>query len=331
MWEPSSIAVIVVAVVAGCFSSWHTKCKPYAFAVWVLAFVIVAYFVPDLFLKWFGKPTSSLVSPLIQVAMFGMGATLTGQDFIRVLKMPKAVGVGIMLQFTVMPLTGWALAVLFQLPPEVAAGVVLIGACPGGVSSNVITYLAKGNVALSVTMTACSTLVSPLVTPAFMKLLAGRMIQVNVSDMFFSILWIVILPIVLGLIANQVLVRLRMDLTKAESVLSILAMIAICIICAIIVAGAHKALTTVGPILVLIVAIHNSFGYLLGYWGSKVLGLSESDCRTVAIEVGLQNGGMGASLATEVLKSSQAALAPAIFAPWMNATGSVLAAWWRKR
>ena len=194
-----------------------------------------------------------------------------------------------------------------------------------------ITYLAKGNVALSVTMTACSTLLSPVMTPLAMSLLAGRLIAVPFVSMMLQIFWIVFLPIGIGLLANAFLQKRSWNPAMIERALSIIAMIAICLICAIIMADAHESLASVGPTLVLVVALHNSIGYLLGYWGARTAKLSEADCRTVAIEVGMQNGGLGASLAMTVLHSPQIALPSAVFAPWMNATGSILAAWWRKR
>jgi len=329
MLFPVSMAVLLIAMAA--IASWIPATRTYAFAVWVLAFVGIAYYLPSLFQRWFGIACSDLVAPLIQVAMFGMGATLTLQDFSRVLKMPKAVAIGMILQFSVMPLSGWFLATIFRLPPQIAAAAMLVGACPGGVASNVITYLAKGNVALSVTMTACSTLLAPLMTPLMMSLLAGRMIEVPFLGMMLQIVWMVFLPIAMGLLVNAILSWLRWNPQTTERYLSLIAMIAICIICAIIVAKAHDALNVVGPTLVCVVALHNLGGFVLGYWGSRASGLDESACRTVAIEVGLQNGGLGATLATTVLKSSQAALASAVFAPWMSATGSILAAWWRKR
>ncbi len=322
-----AILFLCVAVVA----SLIPATRPYAFAVWVLAFVGVAYYLPMLFEEWFGIPCGKWVAPLIQIAMFGMGATLTVQDFSRVLRMPKAVAVGMLLQFTVMPFGGWFLATAFQLPTEIAVGVILIGACPGGVASNVITFLAKGNVALSVTMTACSTLMAPLMTPLMMSLLAGRMVEIPFFGMMTQIVWIVIFPIAIGLLVNPSLPWLGLNAAKVERWLTIIAMIAICIICAIIAAAAHDSLQSVGLTLLCVVALHNFFGYFLGYWGSRLFRLDEAACRTVAIEVGMQNGGLGATLATTVLKSSQIALASAVFAPWMSATGSILAAWWRKR
>lgn len=326
-----NVVAVVLLFSAGLFGSLYRPLKPYAFAIWVLAFVGSAYFAPAMFSRWWGVPAGNFVAPLIQVAMFGMGATLTVHDFSRVLRMPRAIGTGMFLQFFVMPLLGWSLAIAFGLPSDIAAGVVLVGSCPGGVSSNVITYLARGNVALSVTMTACSTALSPLMTPLAMSLLAGRMVEVPFIKMMQQILWIVLLPISLGLVVNYLLRFRKTNVLTAERVLSTIAMIAICLICAIIMADSHQSLAQVGLPLLAVVILHNSGGFALGYLGAKLSRLDEAACRTVAIEVGMQNGGLGATLAMTVLKSPPAALASAIFAPWMNASGSVLAAWWRKR
>jgi BASS family bile acid:Na+ symporter len=252
-------------------------------------------------------------------------------DFARVLKMPYAVLVGMVLQFSIMPLVGASLAAAFGFPSEVAAGVVLVGACPGGVASNLMTYLARGNVALSVTMTACSTLVSPVATPLAMKLLAGRYLEVEFTDMMVNILQMIIVPIVGGLIANWLLRYFRLQGPWLDRLLSIMSMSAICFIVAIITAQSRDQLLHVGLMLIAASMLHNGLGYVLGYLGARMAGLSESDCRTVAIEVGLQNGGMASGLAVKVLHSTDAALAPAIFGPWMNVSGSVLAAWWRAR
>jgi BASS family bile acid:Na+ symporter len=329
MFFPVSMAAMFVCVAIA--ASWARVTRTYAFAVWVVAFVGVAYFLPTLFEQWLGIACTNWVAPLIQVAMFGMGATLTLRDFSRVLRLPKAVAVGMLLQFSVMPFLGWFLATVFQLPNDIAAGVILVGACPGGVTSNVVTYLAKGNVALSVTMTACSTLLAPIMTPMMMSLLAGRMIEVPFVGMMLQIVWMVFLPIAAGLLVNSVLSWCQYNPERTERFLSIVAMIAICIVCAIIVAQSHEALNIVGPTLVCVVAMHNLGGYLLGYWGARMSRLDESTCRTIAIEVGLQNGGLGATIATTVLKSAEAALASAVFAPWMSVTGSILAVWWRRR
>jgi BASS family bile acid:Na+ symporter len=308
----------------------HSQMRTYVFAAWVVCFVFVAIIYPSWFLQIGPIEGVSSLTYLIQIAMFGMGATLTTSDFARVVRMPKGVAVGMLLQFSVMPLLGWSLAKLFALTPEIGAGLILVGACPGGVSSNVITYLAKGNVALSVTMTACSTLASPIMTPLMMYLLAGKSVPINYVDMFLSILFTVVVPVVAGLICNGLLQRSRFKGANVESYLATLSMIAICFICGIIAANSSQAIQEVGWLLLLAVLLHNVIGYLLGYFGAKAASLNEADSRTVAIEVGLQNGGMAAMLATKVLKLPAAAIAPALFAPVMNVSGSLLAAWWSR-
>jgi BASS family bile acid:Na+ symporter len=260
--------------------------------------------------------------------MFGMGATLTFEDFQRVLKMPKAVFVGAVLQFSVMPFLGWALSKALGLPPELTLGMILLGASPGGISSNVITYLARGNVALSVSMTAVSTLLAPLMTPLMVYLYARESVEVDYLKMFLSILNTVVVPVVLGLIANLLMRRLRIDPARAEKFLALTSMVAICGICGLIAAKSQSQILQVGPVLLVGVTLHNLLGYLLGYWGSRLSGLNVRDSRTVAIEVGLQNGGMAANLAVDVLKNTSAAIAPALFAPVMNVSGSVLASYW---
>ncbi|MFV2069557.1 MAG: bile acid:sodium symporter family protein [Pirellulales bacterium] len=309
----------------------RSSLRSFAFSLWVGAFVAFALAYPAFFLTWGGFELKQLLVPLIQIIMFGMGTTLSAKDFGRVLAMPKAVLVGIGLQFSVMPLVGFGLATAFGFQPEVAAGVVLIGSCPGGVASNVMTFISRGNVALSVTMTACSTLVSPLMTPLMMMLLAGRMIKIDFSNMMMSILSMVIVPIVAGLVANEVLRMLRLRGPWLDRLLSLVAMAAICYIIAIITALSRDELLGIGVALAAAAVLHNGIGYVLGYVGGALSGLDESTRRTMAIEVGLQNGGMASGLAVNVLKSSNAALASAIFGPWMNISGSVLASYWRGR
>jgi BASS family bile acid:Na+ symporter len=307
------------------------KFTGFAFSLSVMTFVAGAMFYPQLFRSWGEFETKKLITPLIQVIMFGMGTMLSLADFTRVLKMPRAVIIGIVLQFTIMPLVGALLAKVFGFPPAVAAGVVLIGACPGGVASNVMTYLAKGNVALSVTMTACSTLVSPLVTPLVMKSLAGQYIDINVGDMVVGMIKMVIVPIVAGLVVNKILTMAKLVGPWLEQSLTLLAMSAICLIIGIITSLSRDQLLVVGIALIFAAILHNAAGYILGYGGAWLFGLEEPERRTVAIEVGLQNGGMASALAANVLKSTDAALAPAIFGPWMNISGSTLASWWRDR
>jgi len=300
----------------------------FGFTLAIVAAVLAAMAWPALLVRWGAFETRTLIVPLIQVIMFGMGTTLSVADFARVLRMPWAVFVGMLLQFTVMPFVAWGLVSLLRFDPRVAAGVILVGACPGGVASNVITYLAGGNVPLSVTMTACSTLLSPILTPLFMQLLAGTLVPVSFTAMMLDILRMIVVPVVAGLVANRLL-HGRAPWIQAG--LPYLSMAGIALIIAIITALSRDKLLEVAPLLILAVALHNTAGYLLGYAGARLLRLPERDARTVAIEVGLQNAGMASGLAISALKSAETGLAAAIFGPWMNASGSVLASFWRRR
>jgi bile acid:Na+ symporter, BASS family len=368
--------------------------KKFAFTLWVLIFVLAAMLYPAAFRVWFGADLKLLIVPLIQIITFGMGTTLSGQDFKRVLTMPWPVFIGIILQFTVMPCVGFGIAMLFGFDPEIAAGVILIGSVSSGVASNVMTYLAGGNVPLSVTITSSTTLLSPVATPFWMKILAGRFIPVPFTAMMLSIFNMIIIPIVAGLIANRILYSKKawarkasiMAMTAAgtlalaivaalskgaawgplvalksgvflgfallslaasakliislvldgpenwmDKTLPLVSMASICFIIAIITAQSRDQLLSVGLALIAAAVLHNGAGYFLGYWGARLARLDESACRAVAMEVGMQNGGMASGLAIDVLKSTSAALAPAIFGPWMNVSGSLLAGWWRRR
>jgi bile acid:Na+ symporter, BASS family len=322
------ILIALIALAFGC--TWNAPLRPFAFAAWVVAWIGIAVVYPAWFGSFAGYRGRDWLPTLIQIAMLGMGATLTLADFQRVFKMPRAVLLGMVLQFTVMPFGGFFIAKALQLPGELGAGLVLLGSCPGGVSSNVVTYLARGNVALSVTLTACSTLLSPLMTPLMTQWLAGSTVDVPVAKMMQDILWTVCAPVVLGLIINAVIGRLRWNPSVAHRGLAIVSMVAIILICAIIAAGSSDRLMQAGGLLLLAVALHNGLGYLLGYWGCRAMRCDEPTCRTISIEVGLQNGGLAAYLANEVLHSSAMALAAVLFAPWMNVSGSLLASWWRR-
>jgi BASS family bile acid:Na+ symporter len=316
--------LLLVAVAAR-----HTQSfKPFAFTFSIFAFVALALFYPWAFRTWNGFALSTLIVPLIQVIMFGMGTTLSVSDFARVLSVPRSVAIGTILQFSIMPITGYAMARLFGLQGEVAAGVVLVGAAPGGVASNVITYLAGGNVPLSVTLTAVSTLVSPVMTPFAMQTLAGRYVPIDFMDMMISIVNMIILPIVAGLIVNRLFYG---RLKWLDRVLPLVSMSAICVIILIITSLSRDRLLAVAFALIGAVVCHNALGFLFGYWAGRALRLNETDARTVSIEVGLQNAGMASGLAISVLHSSDAGLAAAIFGPWMNISGSVLASLWRGR
>ncbi|MEW4563187.1 bile acid:sodium symporter family protein [Bremerella sp. JC770] len=383
-----------------------------AFTVWVLAGVGTAYCYPQAFQSWWGLSLASLIVPLIQLIMFGMGTTLSLADFQRIMKEPWPVLLGISLQYGVMPLTGYLLVVAFGFTGELAAGIILTGACSGGVASNLMSYIGKGNVALSVTMTAVSTMLAPVMTPLAMTFFAGQYIDVNALGMLIGVVNIIIAPVLAGMIAHAILYgqaawlrrpgtlafvsmgflvigvaatlvpvaqadQLRaltnslgfsliligaMGIAKSilllrghsenawlDRTLPVLSMIGVCAILIIITAQTHDVLVQVGGMLFVAAVIHNMIGLTLGYWGARGVGsligrigyrlgvfdssrsrLSESDCRTVAFEVGMQNGGMATGLAINVLKSHLAALPSNVFGTWMNISGSLLANYWSR-
>jgi BASS family bile acid:Na+ symporter len=395
----SEVGPFVIGALASLalFCMGHLFLKSYAFTVWVFAFVAASMFYPQAFMTWAGYDLGKLIVPLIQIIMFGMGTTLSVADFTRVLKMPWPVFIGFGLQFTIMPLVGFTLAKTFGFSDAIAAGVVLIGCCPSGVASNVMAYLAGGDVALSVTITSLTTLAAPIMTPLWMKVLAGTFVEVQFLKMMFDIINMIIVPIMAGLIANRILysrwqvfgqvwtlvlmaaggfllavaigrfapttlfqygsasfqkgglvvgllliaavtvvklvvsVWLKGPENWIDKALPLVSMAAICCIIAVITARSRNDLLTVGPWLIGSSMIHNLTGYLLAYWLAKAIRLKESACRTVAFEVGMQNGGMASALAMNVLKSPQAALASAIFGPWQNISGSILATYWHRK
>ncbi len=306
-----------------------------AFGIAVLASAGVAFAFPSAFKEWGGVKLISLVVPAIQLIMFGMGTTLSLDDFLRVAKRPWAVATGVILQFLMMPLVGFMLAKSFGFSGELAAGCVLVGSVAGGTASNVITFLAKADVALSVTMTCCSTLLSPFLTPLAMKLLAGCFVKIDAMQMMVEILKVVIVPILAGLLVHRLLKK-QFDAHKAvcDRVLSILSMAGICFTLLAITAPSRNTFATAGVAIVAAAIIHNTVGYVSGYWLTRLVGrfvhLGEVEARTVAIEVGLQNGGMAAALAIGVLDSAVAALPANVFSIWMDFSGSVLASIWSR-
>ncbi|MEM9546176.1 MAG: bile acid:sodium symporter family protein [Bacteroidota bacterium] len=306
----------------------HKFFKGFSFASLIFASVTAALFYPGYFTSWGDFKLTLLIVPLLQVIMFGMGTEMSVKDFVGVIKMPKAVGIGILCQFTIMPLVGYSLAVLFKFPPEIAAGLVLIGASPSGLASNVMTYLAKANLALSVTLTACATLLAPIMTPLIMQKLAGQFVPIDFYSMMWSIFKIVILPIMAGLLFNHFY---HGKLKWLDKVLPLVSMAGIAIIIIIITAAGRDSLLSIGLALVAAAIVHNSLGYFLGYWACRVFKMPEQDCRTIALEVGMQNGGLASGIALEMGKVATVGLAPAVFGPWMNISGSSLATWWRER
>ncbi len=382
-------------IVAFLAFSQHARLTPViagiSFTFLVFAFIAASMYFPWLFTNW-GFNTTVLIVPSVQLIMFGMGTKLSVGDFVREFRRPMGLIFGTILVYTVMPLAGLLLARLFGFPPEIAAGVILIGSCPGGAASNVMTYLARGNVALSVGLTTLATLIAPFVTPPLMKLLAGRLIEIPLLGMMLSIMNMIIVPVIAGLIANRILygraawlrnrlavlglgiacialasipigspvVRavlggvtsgfvLAFGLIGITSVVKViveslggpegwmdhilpkLALTAILLYIVTVTAHNYDKLLVVGLALIGAAIIHNFIGFVLGYWLGRAIGLSETDCRTLSIEVGLKNGGMGVGLAINVLKSGNASLASLIFGSWMNISGSTLANFWRLR
>lgn len=307
-----------------------------AFGLAILACAAVSFAFPSAFTSWGGIKLTKLVTPAIQVIMFGMGTTLTLADFMRVAKCPWAVATGVGLQFFIMPLVGFTLALVFGFSGELAAGCVLIGSVAGGTASNVIAYLAKANVALSVTMTCCSTLLSPFVTPFLMEKLAGRFVTIDAKAMMVSILMIVIVPVAAGGFVRFIFKRpLEVYKIVVNKILSIVSMAGICYTILALTAPSRETFKDAGALIVVVAVLHNTFGYVSGYWLTRFLGrflrMDERDARTVAIEVGMQNGGMAGALATDVLKSTVAALPANVFSIWMNFSGSLVANRWSKR
>lgn len=291
------------------------------FALWVILASIIAYFV-DAF-----AGLVSYVNLLLGIVMFGMGLTLTGADFARVFRRPKDVLLGVLVQFTIMPLLGFLLAYFLRLPPELAVGVVLVGCVPGGTASNVMTYLAKGDVPLSVSMTAISTILSPVVTPALMLVLAGSWLPVDGWALFVSIVQVVLIPVILGVLVNTFFGK---TVQRATSVLPLISVIAIILIVMGIVSKNADNLLTVGPLVFLAVVLHNLFGYALGYAVARVLKVQTPQKRAISIEVGMQNSGLAAGLASAHF-GGLAALPGAIFSVWHNISGPLLATYWRRR
>ncbi len=365
------------------------KFRGFSYTLWIFTAVAASMFYPDLFTSVGDFQLKKLIVPLLQIIMFGMGAQMSFNDFTGVIKMPKGVFVGVLLQFTVMPFVGFFIARLFHFPSEIAAGIILIGCVPSGLASNVMSYLARANLALAVTISATTTLLSPLITPLLMKWLGGQFIEVNFWKMVLDILNMIILPIVAGFIFNLfsrgkenprqkaiqlvsyfvILLLTNLVYMKAnqgsffrglitslawfyllpmgaalaikyfvttdnrwmEKSLSLVSMAGIALIVAIITATGRNSLLEVGALLVVTSLLHNLAGYTLGYSLSWLVGMPERDRRTIAFEVGMQNGGLASGLALQMGKVATVGLAPAIFGPLMNITGSVLANWWRGR
>jgi BASS family bile acid:Na+ symporter len=366
--------------------------KGFSYTIMIFAAVTVSMFYPAPFIKWGDFELKNTIVPLLQVIMFGMGSQMSFRDFAGVIKMPKGVILGLVCQFTIMPVVGFTIATSFGFPPEIAAGIVLVGSSPSGLASNVMSFIAKANLALSVTLTAFATMLAPLVTPTLMKLLAGQFVPIDFWSMMLSIINIVILPIIAGLTfnaiaygkekrlniiyqlivylliitgkdvilfqtseagINEALIQYLKDIAwfmilpvaggylfKAlakgskeylDKALAFISMAGIAIIITVITAAGRDSLLEIGLLLILACLLHNTTGYFLGYWICRLAKMDEKSCRTIALEVGMQNGGLASGIALEMGKVATIGLAPAVFGPMMNITGSSLATWWRER
>ena len=366
--------------------------KGLSYTIWIFTGVTAAMFFPQYFTTVGDFQFKILIVPLLQIIMFGMGSQMSLDDFTGVIKMPKGVIIGVGAHYLIMPLVAFAISRIFNFPPEIAAGIILIGCVPSGLASNVMSYIAHANLALAVTIGAISTLISPFVTPLLMKLLGGQLIEVNFWSMMLDILNMIILPIVAGFIFNlfnegkenrrtkiiqlsvffliilltnlvylkakhsdvsgfllafgkslgwfyllpmilALLLRhfLKGDKKLISQILSLLSMVGIAVIITIITATGRDSLLKVGALLLVTSLLHNLSGYTLGYGVSWLFGMPEKDRRTVAFEVGMQNGGLASGLALQMGKIATVGLAPAIFGPLMNVTGSALASWWRSK
>ena len=285
--------------------------KGQAFGLAILACAAVAFAFPSAFKEWGGVKLLTLVVPAIQIIMFGMGTTLSPDDFLRVAKRPWAVATGVFLQFLVMPLVGYMLAKGFGFSGELAAGCVLVGSVAGGTAS-------------------------PFVTPLAMKVLAGRFVAIDAASMMVEILKVVIVPIAAGALVHRLLKR-QFEAHKAlcDRVLSVLSMTGICFTILALTAPSRDTFASAGLAIVVAAVVHNTIGYVSGYWLTRLVGrfahMGEAEARTVAIEVGMQNGGMAGALSVSVLNSPVAALPANVFSIWMNFSGSVLANWWSRR
>ncbi len=359
--------------------------KSLAFTLSLILVVILSISFPDIFISIGNFNTKALIIPLLQIIMFGMGSQMSLSDFAGVVKNPKAVCIGIICQFSMMPIIALVLTSLFGFSNEIAAGIILVGASPSGLASNVMSYLAKANVALSVTLTAFATLLAPLMTPFIMQLLAGQYVPIDFIKMMIGIFDIVILPIIAGLVFNQfafgkrwtgsksmvqlfsylLVIGIKALLTgqaylsvfltgaawffilpvvlgilfkllsptkdQLNKGLSTVSMVGIVIIIGIITASGRDHLVEIGMLLVLACLLHNVLGYTLGYLLCKALKLDKKSCRTIALEVGMQNSGMASGIALQMGKLATIGLASSIFGPLMNTTGSILASYWRKK
>ena len=286
------------------------------FTLWVLIFAVLAYLNPGQFV-WLG----SYIVPLLGIVMFGMGLTLELSDFKEVFRRPKEVALGVIGHFIIMPLLAFLLAVGLDLPKEVAVGVILVGCCPSGTASNVMVFLARGNVALAVAIASVSTILAPIVTPLLILLFASKWVDVSVASLFLSIVQVVIVPLALGFIIKKFFGKQAQAGSKAMPLVSV---IAIVLIVSAVVAGSAAKIAETGLLIFGVVILHNLLGFLIGFFFARLCGMDLAKQKAVAMEVGMQNSGLGVAIATAHF-SPLAAVPSAIFSVWHNLSGSVLA------
>lgn len=390
LWQPALVALLVALALGLRFTR---EFRGYQFTAWILVAVAAAMIYPASFLHIgnFDMRSPWLILTVVQLVMFGMGTQMSLRDFAGVVQSPRGVFVGVLCRFTVMPLVGFALIKIVHFPPEIAAGVILIGSCSSGLASNVMAYLAQSNLALSVTITAVTTIAAVIFTPLWMKLLAGTLVEVKPVAMMLEIIKIVVIPIgaamlhdylkfasprgrkivlgiaivgaawigflvcggwnwlqnnisaseltavsLVGFILGAVLFgfiyhQLARSFPQLDKRIPLLSMAGIIYFTAVTTAAGRDNLLHVGALLFLVAIVHNTAGYILGYWLARAAGLDKNSARSVAFEVGIQNGGMASGIAGAAGKLGTMGLAAAIFSPWMNISGSVLANHWRKR
>jgi bile acid:Na+ symporter, BASS family len=294
------------------------------FPVWVVAGGSLALIHPPLF-TWFKGP---LIVWGLAVIMLGMGITLSLEDFKRVLLMPKSVAAGLMAQFCIMPFLGWAIGRVLGLPTPFAVGLILVSCCPGGTASNVVAYIARAHVALSVLLTMCSTFAAILLTPLLTKFLAGTLVPVDAWKLFLDTVQVVLLPVLCGIGLNHFFPKTVKAVLPISPLVSV---VTIALICASIIGSSAPAIRQSAGILLTAVFLLHSFGFGLGYLFARLLNYEEIICRTVSIEVGMQNSGLGTVLARNNFSDPLTAVPCALSATFHSVIGSFLAAVWRLR
>jgi BASS family bile acid:Na+ symporter len=360
--------------------------------MWMFTAVTTAMFYPQYFVSMGGFQLKTLIVPLLQIIMFGMGSQMSLNDFTGVIKMPKGVVIGVSAHYLVMPLMAFLITQVFHFPPEISAGIILVGCVPSGLASNVMSLLANANLALAVTIGAITTIISPFITPFLMQAIGGQYVSVNVWKMMLDIINMMIFPIIAGFIFNLInggkensrskaielasyfviimlanliymkvhhtgfsgyliaaakslalffllpsavamLIRyfLKGDKVLMKKILSLMSMVGIAIIVTVITAAGRNSLLQVGALLLIMTIFHNIAGYALGYGAAVIFKMPEQDRRTIAFEVGMPNAGLASGLALAIGNIATIGLAPAIYGPLMNVTGSTLASWWRSK